>query len=671
MTPSAMASLSPRRRINLLLRLLPPLLTLALYWRTLAFPFFWDDAANFDLATTRTFLQVWTDVSGFPYYRPILFTFWKAALALLPPAPTLFFHAINLAAHAANGLLIGQVTRHLVAQWFPAAPASDAATPETADLAGLAAAILFVVYPAAVLPVSLVASLFHLAVTLATLGATLAALEYARERKWRWLSLALLLTVLAPYVHEYGVVAGAVVALALVAANPQRAWRDKWLVAAFPLLSTLFLPVWLAVPKSRESYTWVGWSSIGQSLSFFIQGPSFPLQFLARPLMQALGWNDLVTIWIVALAAMAAALTPLLRLRRWQPIVLVSGWFALASSPSILVLSFGYILTSPRLLYYVAPGAALLWAVAVVTFAARLPRPHVQHIVALALPVLAAVPATLFVQREIALHTLALEPVWQIAAIARQYPQERHLVINALNWVTYRNARYGLGHEGVVVMPAYVTLEQLGRLNSGVSAHFTAQTFPIVKSEPEFHFYSTFNEHLPWDWATFAAQALAYDRVWLTTYSDRQIRIGEAGAIRNGEAARPAEYLANFEHQVFLTAAEYSVEKGEAVVTLAWKYLGPDPNATVFRHLFDCQGNVLALGDGHALERMVPFTYLSPGAEVRDIRHMPLDAISSDGCYSLEVGLFHPDGSRLQAFAPDGSEFENAVVPIRPSGPIR
>jgi hypothetical protein len=170
---------------------------------------------------------------------------------------------------------------------------------------------------------------------------------------------------------------------------------------------------------------------------------------------------------------------------------------------------------------------------------------------------------------------------------------------------------------------------------------------------------------MPWDWATLAARATAYDRVWVTVYSETQIRTIEAGTVKNGEAVRPAKYLANFEDKVFLTEAQYAVENGEAVVTLQWKYLGPDPDATIFRHLFDCQGNVLALGDGHALERMVPFMYLSPGAEVRDVRRFALEAAPTEDCYDLEVGLFHPDGSRVRVFAPDGSEFENAVVPIR------
>jgi hypothetical protein len=71
------------------------------------------------------------------------------------------------------------------------------------------------------------------------------------------------------------------------------------------------------------------------------------------------------------------------------------------------------------------------------------------------------------------------------------------------------------------------------------------------------------------------------------------------------------------------------------------------------------------MGDGFVLDRTVQFSDLAPGAEVRDVRRIPLKALSADDCYYLEVGLFREDGSRLKAVAPDGTAFENAAVIIR------
>jgi hypothetical protein len=166
------------------------------------------------------------------------------------------------------------------------------------------------------------------------------------------------------------------------------------------------------------------------------------------------------------------------------------------------------------------------------------------------------------------------------------------------------------------------------------------------------------------DWAQLAAALPAYDRVWLEACAGDQVSVQEVGALRPGSVQAPSRFLADFTNSVYLTEATLQVERQEALVTLSWKYLGPDPNATIFRHIFDCAGNVLGLGDGAALGQMLPFTYMPPGAEIRDVRRIPLAGQANDGCYYLEVGLFRPDGSRVEVMAPDGSLLANALVTI-------
>jgi hypothetical protein len=167
------------------------------------------------------------------------------------------------------------------------------------------------------------------------------------------------------------------------------------------------------------------------------------------------------------------------------------------------------------------------------------------------------------------------------------------------------------------------------------------------------------------DWGALAGLVTDYDQVWLTTYADDRIAVEEAGTAKAGLPAAPSDYQASFEDLVFLQDAQYTVEGQEALVTLDWKYLGPDPQATIFRHIFDCAGNVLGMADGFLLDRMVQFSDLAPGVEVRDVRRIPLTARSADGCYYLEVGLFREDGARVQAVAADGTVFPDAAVQIR------
>ena len=100
-------------------------------------------------------------------------------------------------------------------------------------------------------------------------------------------------------------------------------------------------------------------------------------------------------------------------------------------------------------------------------------------------------------------------------------------------------------------------------------------------------------------------------------------------------------------------------------LSLDWLYLGPDPNATIFRNVFDCAGNVLGLGSGHALGTMLSFGGLPPGTSLHDLRSIALNARSTDGCYQVEVGLFRLDGSRVPVLSLDGTRLKNDLVLIK------
>jgi hypothetical protein len=61
---------------------------------------------------------------------------------------------------------------------------------------------------------------------------------------------------------------------------------------------------------------------------------------------------------------------------------------------------------------------------------------------------------------------------------------------------------------------------------------------------------------------------------------------------------------------------------------------------------------------------MLLFSALTAGSKTHDIRHIPLDSLPDDNCYQVEVGFFHSDGTRMRAYAPDGSEYANHLFLI-------
>jgi hypothetical protein len=382
-----------------------------------------------------------------------------------------------------------------------------------------------------------------------------------------------------------------------------------------------------------------------------------------RPLVER-GWWDFGAIWLAALPSLLGVALLLWRGGHWRAFALALGWFALAIAPSTLALPYVYNFLSMRLLYFPGPGAAVLWGAACAVLASRRQRPSSRALTATGLGLLLLIPNVVFVLEEVALHDFTLRPVWQLARIARQYPDERHLVLNPLDWVAYVRQWYPVGHEGVSVMPIYVTPGQLATVNSGLQADMGFARVPAVQTALRRYYYDINGGGRVWDEAALAAEVSAYDRIWLETFSDEAIVLQEVGSVDVGGAHAPEQYMASFEGQVYLTHGAHYLDGRETVVTLDWQYLGQALDATIFRHVFDCAGNVLGLGDGHLLGRTLPFTHLVPGAEVHDVRRIALEALSPDGCYLLEVGLFRPDGSRVTAWSSGGIKLENGVVPI-------
>jgi len=340
-------------------------------------------------------------------------------------------------------------------------------------------------------------------------------------------------------------------------------------------------------------------------------------------------------------------------------------WFLLACAPSVTVLPYWYINPSPRLLYYVGPPAILLWTLGLVALAGYVPGRRAAALAASALTLAALAVPLDFTVEKVSLFEVSLAHLKQLAALAQAYPDDTHLVVNPPNWVADLQDLYPLGRWGVSIAPDYVLLSELVTMNAGLPAKFDGVHFPPVRMTMDGHNWAVYRENEPADWGQLAADALKHDHVWVTTYARDQIAIEEGGTVRSGSPVRPAAYLASFEDKVFLLGASHTSD-GTAVVTLTlnWKYLGPDPNATVFRHVLDCSGQPVGSGDGHPLDRVVPFGFLPAGAELRDVRRIVLDTPPAGGCLAFEIGLFRPDGSRVPALAPDGSEFANDAVPV-------
>ncbi len=664
---------------KLLLLLFPLLLTFLLYWPTLSQPYFWDDIVHYDFLTTRTLLRIWTDVTGMSYYRPLAFTLYKTCFETLPPGETTLPHFLLLLVHAVNAWLVG----NLLARLLSRNPAEGRLGPwglglNTGQAAGLMAALLFVAYPFAALPVSHFAAIVHPLVTLFTLGTTLSTLLFTSTGRSRWMWAAIGLALLAPFVHESGVLTGTVAVTVQALDDWPKAKRRWQLLLLLPLASTAFLLAWLLVPKTPTTFEWVGWGGILASVLFFTQGPTFVLQPASRfimdrvaaaapsitPTVAGLPVQDMAVISLIGLLALTLAGLALWRARQLRILCISVLWAFLVALPSIIVLPFPYVSVSQRLLYAGGPPAAMLWATVCVSLAARARTPAGRVAITAGLTVAIAAVPVLYVRREMRLHELALKPVEQLAAIGRQHPTDKHMVVNAVNWINYKQPWYALGQEGVSVSADYVDFERLIQVNSGTEAEFAAATWPAIKARLTEHYYSTVDEETPWDGPKLAVTAHEYDQVWVTLYNDNAIETVLGGRVERGATIAPPLYVASFDRKAYLLEATLEVQARVAIAQLQWKFIADLHDVTVFRHVLDCNGNLIGQADGDTLAGLVSFAGLEPGTEVYDIRFIPLEPISGDGCHILSVGLYSADGSRVQALDPDGEVYPDRAVPV-------
>ncbi len=94
---------------------------------------------------------------------------------------------------------------------------------------------------------------------------------------------------------------------------------------------------------------------------------------------------------------------------------------------------------------------------------------------------------------------------------------------------------------------------------------------------------------------------------------------------------------------------------GDLELDLYWRSLAPIvEDYTVFVHLLDSQGTIVAQADRQPLAGDYPTSYWSPGEVVQDWVRIPLEADMAPGRYRLLVGMYHLETeTRLTVAGPD------------------
>lgn len=631
-------------------------LTWVIYRAVLSFPFLFDDIIHLrwlgldpSSPQGRGICSVWVDIVGMQHYRPLVFSLWAVSERLLGPHNPWPLHLLSLLLHVGNACLTGWLAYQLIPNTVNSAIVKP--------VGAIAAAALFTTFP---FSYQVIPSPGSQSKPLSTFLILLACLLYWQGRsghKTALVTASVLAALLAPFAYEAAVTGGGFLIL-----MEWLLWRKGRITKPSPyalpliLVGIPFIAVWRIVPSSYDPVSFPGWEALWQSSIYFLQGLTWPVALLAKPLMSWTGLSDgMATAW-VAYSTLALLAAFYLWRRRTRVLVVSAVWYALSLVVQWVSLSFRYVIDGPRMLYTASVGMALIWADLVISV-----MDHPEHRVlgriigTMALVAMVGWGSKFAIER-IDLCERGLAPLIEATDRAIEAKADDLLLfINMPSWVTLKETDFALGHEGYTLLPPYygVGLDDFVYVNTGAKRNLELRSFSDIRQE----WSALIGYHGKVDNVEELAQALRQaTRVWVLGYERDRLKLVEVGgvsgmAIPDKEAS--ADHLALFAEAIALQDVRYKEMDGRLRVELLWQAhrILVEPY-TAFVHLYADDGQLVAQADGLPLGGTFPFRLWQPGDTVRDLRTVVLPQAEGVGEYVLGVGLYRSDtGQRAPAVA--------------------
>ena len=654
--------------------------TLLVYASALSYPFFWVDPIDIGLARERSILQIFTTSQGYLYYRPFAFTLWKSLATLQGEYHPFAFHLIHILTHVVNVWLMFALAKRLLQQTFAAG----------------VAALFFAWYPFSYQTVTWVispqpqATLFMLLSVIfyfdgrvnyqeSRLQPELHQLASTRLKprlqsidKKIWISV-LMLALALPFQENaasFGFVIAALEVL-IVRRRPhpptpspnssgEGAKGVKWYPLLHIGLCVAFVALWIIIPKDPDSTI----ARFDQATGWYL------LQGLIWPVAGAVGaWR----VWFPALSNPA-----------WAPLIIVAPitllllfvaywrgrklplfffgliWYTVMVLPIWATRGFGYVGTSPRILYVAAGGAVLIWA-GLLTLDFRLVRVNRWwKLISRVLVAAILVQSALFLHTRQTLHDQTMPAIWDVVNAGQAAGNEAQLLyINAPDQITPKWREFPVGFFRAVLMPVSVELGQYVELQTGVRPQTQSLTVPKLAHLEDYP-YNVDMRGETVDQAKLSAAIRDADQVFIAEYDPSgDVKIVVAGRLATQPPGQP---IATFDLRLEL--AEAALDRDNQRLTLIWNCLAPlSPDVTIFVHVFDAQGQLVTQADGAPLHELFPLSACLPGEQIRDVRALSLPANS----VTLKVGVYNRvTQQRLTAIDNDDQPLTDNAVSIGP-----
>lgn len=610
-------------------------------------------------------LDMWRSAGGFPYFRPLGGTVWRLLFELNEGHDPLALHLLNILVHAFNGFLTGLLAYRLTRHSWQVFTRQQK-LPVAGWITAVVSATLFLLYPFSYQAVPWIGALYHLLATSLILITLIAFDRWRASGRRLAFFVSLAAAFLAPFAHENGVVALALVFLyewivvwPVIAENSAtigRRLRSTVTVTIWWVIPLIgWLIVWLAAPKrgGAGGFWPNNLETLWQNSVYMMQGIAYPLTWVGGFLRENRGWNDLQAI--VGLAIVGLVIIGLVwwftqaRVDNPAAVWIYPLSFAgLTALPAVLFLDFAYLLSSPRLLMLPSVGIAILWgntlAAAVTSTPAEDPFiRQISRVSLIILIILTIVHSVNFIGYHMRQHAM-LGRVWQEAVIHTLDSQAHgrsSILINFPGGLTGHQTTYALGHEGTVFMVDYIPKERIVEVNGGRTATFDFKRYDDIRPEMPYIYGVAGSGQ---SWAELLAESSEVD-VFNTNYEPRDISLALVGgrqpAVRESVESTP---LASFRDQgVFLQSGSFSTStEDEVQVDLVWQIdEAPSFELTTFVHVLDSQGALIAQRDGHAWANTFPMGEWEPGSTIRDLRHIKLPAGTNVQEIQVRIGLYN------------------------------
>jgi hypothetical protein len=613
----------------------------------LSYNFFWEDPFDIGQVDSYSYSQLLTVPNSNSYYRPLALIVLKALKLGGDAYPAWAYHLFVVVGHVLAGVLLYGFTLQMFRRHGLA----------------FATGVIFLIYPLPFEATARASSFHH------WLVAALVACLWLYAR-WREGGRALLLVplaallILALGLHENAVLLpGLLVVLEVWLRWQGRVARFQPAVFFFGLPAAAFVLLWLSIPKSGEAPQFG--LHLRESL-YLSQG----ISFVAAGPIAWLGGLGLLPGWQASLALLAAA--GLLLAAHWRGglprLALALSWWLVAMSLAWLARPIEYLQVSPRVMYFPSFAAALAWAGILDLGLGWLASKNTQRAVAAVALGLVIVPAWWALQRSIGLYrqgTLLMNQI--VASGVHAGAGAQLLYINVPDRFEYRQPLYPLGYWGMLVAPVSQDLSDFVWLASGVRMETRSLSdFPLLAAPVEASPYRVNTRGVD-----AHAGELLYDTVvwadetyWTDYASDGRLSMRPVGDIRAaGDGVRA---LGRFGDFVKLSEVDAAWDGRAISLTLHWLPMQKaQPTDTIFVHVVDQNGNLVAQGDGDSLGGLTPPSAWRPGHEIVDRRTLIANQPWSPGEYGIKVGIYdRATGQRHPAFTQTGEMTPDAALEI-------